>query len=94
VVSTEFDFLEKDVDKDIFQKKLVPIFEADLTLVKEQIEQAWQGIQAHEFDGECRDPYCRWCSFVEHNYDKLPEATEKDDLEVGSLSEELVLGAV
>ncbi len=91
VVSTEFDFLEKDAEKDIFQKKLVPIVEDDLSLVREQIEEAWNGIQAHQFDGECRDPYCRWCSFVENNYDKLPEATEEDDIELNGVSEDIVL---
>jgi len=92
VLTTEFDFLEPDKDSGKFHKQKVPIVQEDIALVKQQIEQVWQGIQNHQFDGECRDPYCRWCGFVDEHYQKLPEADAELGIETDGVAEDLVLG--
>ena len=81
VKSTEFDFLEQDHKDKTFKKHLVPILAEDIAIVKQQIKEGWAGIQSHNFEGECKDEYCRWCGFVSNNYDKIPEATEEDGIE-------------
>jgi len=92
VVTTEFDFIEPDKDSGKFHKQKVPIMKEDITLVKQQIEQVWQGIQNHEFDGECKDPYCRWCGFVDEHYQKLPDVDGELGIEADGVAEDLVLG--
>jgi len=92
VVTTEFDFIEPDKDSNKFHKQKVPIMKEDIALVKQQIEQVWQGIQNHKFDGECKDPYCRWCGFVDENYNKLPEVDAELGIEADGIAEDLVLG--
>jgi len=92
VVTTEFDFIEPDKDTNKFHKQKVPIVKEDIALVKEQMKLVWQGIQNHQFDGECKDPYCRWCGFVDENYEKLPEADIELRIEADGIAEDLVLG--
>jgi len=77
VKSTEFDFLEQDQKDKEFKKHLVPIYAEDIKIVKEQIKEAWEGIQNQNFDGECKDEYCRWCGFVSHSYEDVPEVSEE-----------------
>jgi DNA helicase-2/ATP-dependent DNA helicase PcrA len=66
VVSTEFDFIEPD-GKQAIQKLLVPISDADLTTVKQQIKEVWSKIQARDFYTGCGKEDCHWCNFVKEN---------------------------
>jgi len=66
VVSTEFDFIEPDKKKDYRKLKLV-ITPEDINLVKEQIADTWEKIQAKDFYTGCGKEDCRWCNFVKDN---------------------------
>jgi DNA helicase II / ATP-dependent DNA helicase PcrA len=54
--------------------------------VKEQIHEAWEKIQDHDFYTGCGKPDCSWCNFVkEHKlYVKLEEVEEVEP-EISSL---------
>ncbi len=89
VKSTEFDFIEADTQKKLTKKSVI-ITKEDEDLLKDQIKSAWQGIQNKEFSGECKDPYCRWCSFVKNNYRdsvELSEDTVNEELIEQEISE-------
>ena len=66
VVSSEFDFIEPDKKK-VFQKLKIFITQADIDKVCEQIGDAWNKIQAHEFYHGCGKDDCHWCNFVKTN---------------------------
>jgi DNA helicase-2/ATP-dependent DNA helicase PcrA len=66
VVSTEFDFVEPDKKKQYRKEKII-ITPEDITTVTEQIKDAWQKIQAHDFYTGCGKPDCHWCNFVKSN---------------------------
>lgn len=66
-VSTEFDFVEPDKSKKI-GKKIIPVTDADLTTVKEQINTVWSRIQARDFYTGCGKDTCEWCRFVKDNH--------------------------
>lgn len=66
VVSSEFDFIEPDKKKE-YKKIKVFISEEDITTVKQQIQQVWNRIQAHDFNIGCGRPDCHWCNFVKSN---------------------------
>jgi DNA helicase II / ATP-dependent DNA helicase PcrA len=66
VVSTEFDFVEPDTQKEYRRQKIM-ITPADLTTVKEQIKTVWDKIQARDFYTGCGKPTCHWCNFVKDN---------------------------
>ena len=66
VISTEFDFIEPDKNKNYRKEKLV-ISPEDITTVSEQIVTVWQKIQNKEFYSGCGKPDCHWCNFVKSN---------------------------
>jgi DNA helicase-2/ATP-dependent DNA helicase PcrA len=66
VVSTEFDFVEPDRRKNYIRYK-IPITDADITTVTQQIVTAWQRIQDRDFYIGCGEPDCHWCNFVKTN---------------------------
>ena len=66
VISTEFDFIEPDKNKNYRKEKLV-ISPEDITTVREQIVTVWQKIQNKEFYSGCGKPDCHWCNFVKSN---------------------------
>jgi DNA helicase II / ATP-dependent DNA helicase PcrA len=66
VVSTEFDFIEPEKQKNYHKQKIV-IQPQDITTVKEQIKNVWQKIQAHDFYTGCGKQDCNWCNFVKTN---------------------------
>ena len=66
VVSTEFDYVEPDKNKDYRKEKII-ITPADIETVKQQIQQTWQKIQAKQFYIGCGKADCQWCNFVKDN---------------------------
>lgn len=66
VVSTEFDFIEPNKQKEYFREK-VTITPQDITTVTQQITDTWAKIQNKEFYTGCGKEDCRWCNFVKDN---------------------------
>ncbi len=66
VVSTEFDFVEPDKNKD-FKKIKVIIQPQDIETVMHQVTMVWQKIQQHDFYTGCGKENCHWCNFVKEN---------------------------
>lgn len=66
VVSTEFDFVEPDKTKH-FRKEIIPIKDADIETVKQQIQSVWNKIHARDFYTGCGKEKCTWCNFVKDN---------------------------
>jgi DNA helicase II / ATP-dependent DNA helicase PcrA len=78
VISTEFDFIEPNNQKEYFREKIV-ITPEDITTVTHQIESVWQKIQNREFYTGCGKEDCHWCNFVKDN--KLDISTDVDETE-------------
>ncbi|RPD40275.1 ATP-dependent helicase [Chitinophaga barathri] len=66
VVSTEFDFIEPDKQKEYFREKIA-ILPEDITTVTQQIKDSWIRIQNKEFYTGCGKEDCKWCGFVKDN---------------------------
>ncbi len=77
-ISSEFDFIEPDSEKQFKKNKLV-ITPEDMEIVKGQIKDAWQKIQNKDFYTGCGKSDCHWCNFVKDNslYVSLEEADEE-----------------
>lgn len=65
-VSTEFDFVEPDNQKN-YQKRKLAISPADIATVTNQITETWEKIQRHEFYTGCGSEDCHYCNFVKTN---------------------------
>jgi DNA helicase II / ATP-dependent DNA helicase PcrA len=63
-VTSEFVFVEPVKPANEYKTKLYAIGVEDVELVKEQILDAWNKIQNHDFYTGCSEPTCDWCSFV------------------------------
>ena len=66
VVSTEFDFIEPNKQKEYFKEK-IDILPEDITTVSQQIKDSWIRIQNKEFYTGCGKEDCKWCGFVKDN---------------------------
>ncbi len=66
VVSTEFDFVEPNRQKEYFKEKIM-ITAEDMTTVTQQITDTWIRIQNKEFYTGCGKEDCKWCNFVKDN---------------------------
>jgi len=66
VISTEFDFIEPDKNKNYRKEKII-INPADTETVKQQITLVWEKIQARDFYTGCGKEKCHWCNFVKDN---------------------------
>ncbi|WP_341841969.1 ATP-dependent DNA helicase [Chitinophaga caseinilytica] len=66
VVSTEFDFVEPNKQKEYFKEK-IDILPEDMTTVSQQIRDTWVRIQNKEFYTGCGKDDCKWCNFVKDN---------------------------
>lgn len=66
VVSTEFDFIEPNKQKEYFKEK-IDILPEDITTVNQQIKDSWIRIQNKEFYTGCGKEDCKWCGFVKDN---------------------------
>lgn len=65
-VSTEFDFIEPDKQKQ-YQRKKIIITPADMEIVEDQISMVWQKIHDRDFYTGCGKEECHWCNFVKTN---------------------------
>lgn len=81
VVSSEFDFIEPDKKKNYIRHKL-PISEADITTVTEQIRTTWQKIQDREFYIGCGKEDCHWCNFIKTNNLAVALHSEEEEEEI------------
>ena len=66
VISTEFDFIEPDKKKEYRKEKII-ITPEDTNLVRGQIADTWDKIQAKDFYTGCGKEDCHWCNFVKTN---------------------------
>ena len=66
VSNAEFDFIEPNKKKE-FEKIAVPITDADITTVSQQIQMVWGKIQQKDFYTGCGKEDCHWCNFVKTN---------------------------
>jgi DNA helicase-2/ATP-dependent DNA helicase PcrA len=66
VVSTEFDFVEPDKQKEYHREK-IDILPEDIATVSHQIKDSWTKIQNKEFYTGCGKEDCKWCGFVKDN---------------------------
>ncbi|MGB3005302.1 MAG: ATP-dependent DNA helicase, partial [Chitinophagaceae bacterium] len=66
VLHIQFDFVEPNT-KDEFDIQKTPITTDDVTVVKQQISNAWEQIQQHNFYTGCGEPDCDWCNFAKDN---------------------------
>ena len=66
VISTEFDFIEPDKKKEYRKEKII-ITPEDTNVVREQIADTWDKIQAKDFYTGCGKEDCHWCNFVKTN---------------------------
>ncbi len=79
VISTEFDFIEPNKQKEYFKEKII-ITPEDITTVTQQIVTVWNKIQAKDFYTGCGKQECHWCNFVKDN--KLAIDYEEENSEV------------
>jgi DNA helicase II / ATP-dependent DNA helicase PcrA len=71
-VSSEFVFVEPVKPNNEYKTKMFHTTPQDIDLVKEQIEDAWQKIQAHHFYTGCGEEKCDWCNFTkQHGLENL-----------------------
>ena len=66
VISTEFDYVEPDKNKQYRKEKII-ITPLDIATVKQQIQTTWDKIQARDFYTGCGKKDCHWCNFVKDN---------------------------
>ncbi len=62
----EFDYVES-YNSEKPDKVVMSITAEDETIVKEQIKNVWERIQAHDFYTGCGKKDCNWCNFVKTN---------------------------
>jgi DNA helicase II / ATP-dependent DNA helicase PcrA len=67
VTSAEFIYLEPSKRTGEIYSQKVYIRDEDLAFVTQQLREAYDGIQAHEFSQGCGEQYCDWCNFVKEN---------------------------
>lgn len=83
--STEFDFIEPDIDTKKFIKQRIDITPEDVEVVKNQIKTTYHQIMNKDFKKGCGKADCEWCNFVESFYTnkKNPElvVTLRDESE-------------
>jgi DNA helicase-2/ATP-dependent DNA helicase PcrA len=67
VTSAEFIYLEPSKRTGEIYSQKVYIRDEDLAFVTQQLREAYDGIQAHEFSQGCGEQFCDWCNFVKEN---------------------------
>jgi DNA helicase-2/ATP-dependent DNA helicase PcrA len=66
VVSTTFDFIEPDKNRQYYTEKII-IEPEDIETVTQQMTDVWNKIQNRDFYTGCGKEDCRWCNFVKEN---------------------------
>lgn len=72
VTSSEFDFIEPN-EKGGFTKRKVEIAMEDISIVRQQIRDTYNGIMSKSFDG-CGKDDCEWCNWAKDNFEGSPAA--------------------
>jgi DNA helicase-2/ATP-dependent DNA helicase PcrA len=74
----QFLFIEPNKKNEFDQKKILVTQEGE-EFVKNQIRNAWEKIQQHEFHKGCGKPECDWCNFVKDHkiYVQIHEVEEE-----------------
>ena len=85
----EFLFIEPN-DQGNFDKKIMEINPEMETIVKNQIKESWEKIQAHDFYTGCGKPDCDWCNFVKDHkiYASLQEIEVEEPISLQQPIEE------
>lgn len=65
-ISTTFDFIEPDKNKQYYTEKII-IEPGDIETVTQQMTEVWNKIQARDFYTGCGKEDCKWCNFVKEN---------------------------
>ena len=65
-ISTTFDFVEPDKNKQYYTEKII-IEAEDIETVSQQISDVWNKIQSRDFYTGCGKEDCKWCNFVKEN---------------------------
>jgi DNA helicase-2/ATP-dependent DNA helicase PcrA len=63
VATGMFDFIQKSKTGG-YKQIVVPIFEADMDIVRTQVKDVYTKIMNHEFDKGCGKETCHWCNFA------------------------------
>lgn len=66
-ISSEFLFVEPVKPSNEYKSKKYMIGAKDVDLLKEQILNAWEKIQRHDFYTGCNKDTCDWCTFVKEH---------------------------
>jgi DNA helicase II / ATP-dependent DNA helicase PcrA len=66
VVKTIFQYVEPDELGNYTSKEIIPSPD-DINIVKAQIKDTWQKVQAHDFYTGCGEENCTWCNFAKDN---------------------------
>lgn len=64
MVAARFEFVEPEKETGRFSSAVFEVSDAEVALVKEQIQDVYARIQAKEFHAGCGKPECEWCAFV------------------------------
>ena len=77
----EFHYIEPNADGE-FDRRTINITPDQEEMVKQQITEVWQKIQAHDFYRGCGKPDCEWCNFVKDHklYASLHEVEDVEEI--------------
>jgi len=64
MAAARFEFVEPEKETGRFSSAVFEVSDAEVALVKEQIQDVYARIQAKEFHAGCGKPECEWCAFV------------------------------
>jgi DNA helicase-2/ATP-dependent DNA helicase PcrA len=80
LLNIEFFYIEPNDEGD-FDHKAIAISPEQEMMVKQQVRETWQKIQAHDFYTGCGKPDCNWCNFVKDHklYASLQEAEVEEE---------------
>lgn len=81
MTSGRFDFVEPDKDGQL-KSRAVELLPEHEQFVRQQLQQVYQSIQAHEFEKGCGEDNCPWCNFVSSRYHSLSDWQSSEEIEV------------
>jgi DNA helicase-2/ATP-dependent DNA helicase PcrA len=88
LLNIEFVFIEPNANQG-FDKASIKVSTEQEEIVKQQIRETWDKIQAHDFYTGCGKPDCDWCNFIKDHklYASLQEVEMEEKLDM--VAEEL-----
>ncbi|MBS1689641.1 MAG: ATP-dependent helicase, partial [Bacteroidetes bacterium] len=78
-----FDFIEKSKKANDYRRVVIPIYDQDEQIVRQQLKNAYTGIMNHEFDKGCGKDDCHWCNFARRY--ELIRPTENEFVEIDDI---------